>query len=52
MLYPKADLAANESGVARLDKHSRARGCVYVRRLRDIGIDVVEELFRVTLSAT
>lgn len=34
---------------ARLGRHTAGKGCLYVRRLSDIDLDVLDELIRLTL---
>lgn len=48
-LWPSLDFA--EPMLARLGKHSRGKGCLYVRRLADIDMAVLEEMVIACLAA-
>lgn len=48
MWPPHSDMAAM---LARLGKHTRAKSCLYVRRLADIDMAVLEEMARACVEA-
>lgn len=48
-LWPGLDLVAPM--LAKLGRHSRGKGCLYVRRLADIDIAVLGEMIATCLSA-
>ena len=41
----------NEELLARLGKHSRGKSCLYINKLADVDLDVLEELVRVNWDA-
>ncbi len=41
----------NEELLARLGKHSRGKSCLYINKLADIDLDVLEELVKVNWEA-
>lgn len=45
-LYLMTDLDRQEEALASLGKHSRGRGCIYIKRLSDIDIDVLRNLIQ------
>ena len=45
-LVSPADSQRRDELLARLGKHSRGKGCVYVNKLADIDMEVLEELIR------
>lgn len=49
-IYLTCDLQQYSDYLARLGKHKTGKGCLYVKRLSDINIDVLEEMIRKTVS--
>ena len=45
-LYLSFDLSRHRELLARLGKHSKGKGCLHIRRLSDVDLDVLEELAR------
>ncbi len=45
-LYLTCDLSRHREMLARLGRHSRGKGCLHLRRLSDVDLDVLEELAR------
>ena len=43
-LYLTCDLALHRALLARLGKHAKGKGCLHIRRLSDVDLDVLEEL--------
>lgn len=43
-LYVSCDLDEFESDLARLGKYTRGKGCIYVNKLEDIDLGVLEEI--------
>ena len=50
MVYIVPGYAPNEPLLARLGKHSMGKSCLYIKRLSDVDMDVLEELVRATLD--
>jgi predicted TPR repeat methyltransferase len=44
VLYLIDDYTGKEAQLARLGKHKTGKSCLYVKRLSDIDIDVLEEM--------
>ena len=49
-LYLMTDLDCQEEALASLGKHSRGRGCLYIKRLSDINIDILRTLIRASCT--
>ncbi|MGV3061778.1 DUF1801 domain-containing protein [Streptococcus hyovaginalis] len=49
-LYIDKDLPAREALLAKLGKHKAAVGCVYVNKLADIDLSVLEEILQKSLE--
>ena len=45
-LYLSSELPGREALLKKLGKHKSGRACVYVKRLADVDLDVLEELIR------
>lgn len=50
VVYLVPGLARNEQLLARLGKHSMGKSCLYIKRLSDVDMDVLEELARASLD--
>lgn len=50
VLYVSCDLQKHAKTLARLGKHKTGKGCLYVKRLSDIDLAVLEELCRAGLA--
>lgn len=50
-LYITMDATAHPDLMNKLGKHTTGKGCVYVKRLSDIDMDVLEELARTEYAA-
>jgi hypothetical protein len=48
VLYLSNDIAAHAATLQRLGKHSTGTGCLYVKKLADVDLDVLRELIRQT----
>jgi len=46
VLYTLADFAGQDALLARLGKHKTGKGCLYLNRLTDVDISVLEEITR------
>lgn len=51
-LYLDQDLPDRDALLARLGKHQAAKGCVYVNKLADIDLSVLEEILNLLLQKT
>ena len=51
-LYLACGLAGREALLARLGKHRTGKGCLYLKRLADVDLDVLRELIAVTVADT
>lgn len=49
-IYVLADYAGQGALLARLGKHRAGKACLYVKRLRDIDLNVLEEMIRQGLA--
>jgi Domain of unknown function (DU1801) len=45
-IHLTCDLDAHTANLARLGKHTRGRGCLYVKRLSDIDLDVLATMIK------
>ncbi len=50
VLYLMPDLDGMEDYLNRLGKHRRGKGCLYLKRLSDVNLDVLKELVAASLS--
>lgn len=50
VLYLSCDLDRHQSLLDRLGKHSRGRGCLYLKSLADVDLTVLEEMIVVGLA--
>lgn len=51
-LYVTCDLSRHRALLARLGKHAKGKGCLHVRRLADVDLEVLEELVRAGIAET
>jgi hypothetical protein len=51
-LYISLGLERNEGLLKKLGKHSTGKGCLYIKRLGDVDVDVLKELISESLTAT
>jgi hypothetical protein len=51
VFYLKLDSLGAGALLARLGKHSRGKGCLYINKLSDIDLGVLEELAAVSYEA-
>jgi hypothetical protein len=51
-LYLSYDLGAYENELAALGKHSRGKGCLYIKQLRDVDEGALRHLIRQAYSAS
>lgn len=51
-LYITPGFGAREDILDRLGKHSTGKGCLYIKKLDDIDVTVLEELIRTTVEQT
>jgi hypothetical protein len=50
VLYLTCDIAAHADITRRLGKHSTGTGCLYIKKLADVDLDVLRELIRETVE--
>ena len=51
VLYLACDLQKHAKTLARLGKHKTGKGCLYVKRLSDVDLAVLEEMCALSLAA-
>lgn len=51
VVYLMADSPQREQQLASLGKHRTGKSCLYIKRLGDVDIDVLEQLIRSSLQA-
>lgn len=51
-LYLSACAPGRAELLARLGKHKTGKGCVYIKRLADIDLDVLEQMVRLSIADT
>lgn len=51
-LYLTCDLTEYADLLARLGKHKRGKGCLYVKKLEDIDLDVLQQMIRHSVEQT
>ena len=44
------DIPGNEKLLKKLGKHKAATGCIYIKKLEDVDIDVLEELIKKSVA--
>jgi hypothetical protein len=52
VLYGLLNTAASESLLAKLGKHKTGKGCLYIKRLSDVDIDVLNTLIKGSVKAS
>ena len=50
VLYLTCDIAAHADLTQRLGKHTTGTGCLYIKKLADVDLDVLRELIRETVE--
>jgi hypothetical protein len=51
-LYLTCDLADYADELSRLGKHKTGKGCLYIKRLADVNVDVLDEMISRSLTYT
>jgi hypothetical protein len=51
-LYIGADFPAYEGLASKLGKHTQSKGCLYIKRLDDVDVDVLEKLIEESVADT